>query len=175
MKNLFDNNYGADFSTDGKYRYSLWRIWDETKPLVMCIGLNPSTANENKNDQTISYLIKMFQILGYGGFYMMNCWAYIASKPENLKHNELNDELNNNIITVMAIKCKDVVFAWGGFKIIREKGRDKELEEMFPNAKCFGKNKDGSPFHPLAMMPRNGRDPNKPILLPYKELVSIII
>lgn len=166
-QNIF-NDSGAEFSNDGKYRYKLWRIWDNSKPLTMCIGLNPSTANGYKNDQTISYLIKMCSALGYGGFYMMNCWAYISSKPENLKNNEMSDEWNNSAITVTASKCKDVIFAWGTFKIIKEKGRDKELEEMFPNAKCFGKNKDGSPFHPLAMMPRNGRDPNKPTLIEYK-------
>ena len=70
--NLFDNNSGAEFSKCGKYRYKLWRIWNTELKLAMCIGLNPSTANANKNDQTISYLIKMLSILGYGGFYMMN-------------------------------------------------------------------------------------------------------
>lgn len=172
MNNLFDNNTGADFSQDGKYRYRLWRIWDESKPLVMCIGLNPSKANSSKNDQTISYLIKMLCKLGYGGFYMMNCWAYITPKPELLVTNDLTDEWNNNMITVTASKCEDVIFCWGGFKIIREKGRDKELIEMFPNAKCFGKNRNGTPFHPLAMMPRNGRDPENPKLYEYKIITN---
>ena len=52
MQDLFDDN-GADFSPDRKHRYSLWRIWDRSKPLVMFIGLNPSTANESDNDPTI--------------------------------------------------------------------------------------------------------------------------
>jgi hypothetical protein len=82
--NLFDNNSGADFSSCGNYRYSLWRIWDEKLPLAMCIGLNPSTANDNKNDQTISYLIKMLRILGYGGFYMTNLFAWISPNPSDL-------------------------------------------------------------------------------------------
>lgn len=167
--NLFDNNSGAEFSEDGNYRYKLWRFWDE-RPKAMCIGLNPSTANGTKNDQTISYLIKMLSILGYGGFYMMNCFAYITSNPKLLKHNPMSDEWNNNVLTVVASQCQDVIFSWGGFKIIKETGRDKELIKMFPNAKCFGINKDGSPFHPLAMMPRNGRDPNKPKLFLYSEV-----
>ncbi len=167
MNNLFDNNSGAEFSEDGKYRYKLWRIWNDELPRAMCIGLNPSTANGSKNDMTITYLIKMLSILGYGGFYMMNCFAYITSKPELLQHNPMSDEINDNIITITAGKCADVIFAWGGFKVIKQRGRDKELKEMFPNAKCFGKTADGSPFHPLAMMPRNGRDPNKPQLINY--------
>ncbi len=142
---------GADFSECGNYRYRLWRIWDKSLPKAMCIGLNPSKANANKNDNTISVLIRMLTQLGYGGFYMTNCFAYITSKPELLKHNPMTDEWNNNVLTVTASEVEDVIFAWGNFKVIREMGRDKELIEMFPNAKCFGVNANGTPYHPRAM------------------------
>lgn len=164
---LLASGKGAEFSECGKYRYKLWRIWDESKPMAMCIGLNPSTANANKDDATISILKRMLPILGYGGFYMMNCWAFITSKPELLQHNPMSDEWNNNMLTVTASMCTEVIFAYGSFKIIKQKGRDKELMEMFPNAKCFAKSKDGSPIHPLAMQERNGRNPNKPELIKF--------
>jgi hypothetical protein len=140
---------GADFSICRNYRYSLWRIWDKSKPLVMFIGLNPSTANETEADPTIESVIRISMHNGYGGFYMMNCWAYIATKPEELKINPMSEEWNNNMITVIASKCQDVVFAWGNFKIVRDMGRDKELMEMFPRAKTIGLNNNGSPKHPL--------------------------
>jgi hypothetical protein len=44
----------AKFSACRKYRYALWRTWDESKPSAMIIGLNPSTADENENDPTIT-------------------------------------------------------------------------------------------------------------------------
>lgn len=152
MTELFDSGKGADFSRDGKYRYRLWRIWDSALPLAMVIGLNPSTANADKDDATINNLRTALSALGFGGFYMMNCWAYITSKPELLMINPMSEEWNNNMISVTASKCAVVIFAWGTFKIVNETGRDKELEEMFPNAKCFGKNKNGTPMHPLALM-----------------------
>lgn len=152
MSELFDNGKGAEFSTCGKYRYKLWRIWNKELPQVMCIGLNPSTANADQDDQTIQNLRRILTKLGYGGFYMMNCFAYITSDPKLLKHNPMSDEWNNNVITVTAAKCEVIIFAWGNFAIVRETGRDKELEEMFPNAKCFGFNKNGTPMHPLALM-----------------------
>lgn len=159
-------NAGADFSECGRYRYKLWRIWDETLPRAMCIGLNPSTANATKTDPTITNLIKMLKILGYGGFYMMNCWPFISSKPENLKHNPVSDEWNNNLLTIVSSKCQDVIFCWGNFDIVSKKGRDIELAEMFPNAKCFGLTKSGKPFHPLAMM--YAGKTNEPQLIKYE-------
>lgn len=163
---LFETGSGATFSGDNKYRYSLWRVWDESLPRVMCIGLNPSTANGVKNDNTISLLISMFKKLGYGGFYMMNCFAFITSKPELLQHNPASDQWNNDMITVTAARCQDVVFAWGSFKVIGERGRDKELIEMFPNAKCFGKSANGSPWHPRALL--YNRTSKSPTLIKYE-------
>jgi hypothetical protein len=129
-KNISD----AIFSEDRKYRYALWRIWDESKPKVMFIGLNPSTANETDNDNTIKKVCKIARHNGFGGAYMMNCFAYISTDPDQLKHNPMSDEWNNNMLTAMAAKCSEVVFAWGNFKIVKTTGRDNELCEMFPTA-----------------------------------------
>ena len=169
MELFDDNKKGADFSNNGKHRYRLWRIWDETKPYALCIGLNPSTANSEKNDPTINILIKMLKSLGYGGLYMMNCFAFITSNPKELLKNVgvIDYSYNKNLIEVTKWVCKDVIFAWGQFKILNESNICNELAEMFPNAKCFGKNADGSPIHPLAMQQRNGRDPNNPQLIPF--------
>ena len=43
----------AKFSACRKYRYALWRTWDESKPYAMIIGLNPSTADEKKMTQQL--------------------------------------------------------------------------------------------------------------------------
>ena len=156
----------AEFSECGKYRYKLWRIWDESKPKAMCIGLNPSTANATKNDTTISYLIKMLSILGYGGFYMTNLFAIISSKPSVLLTCENPLGENDSKLNEVAVLCKDVIVCWGMFKEATE--RIKNVLPRFPNALCFGLNANGTPFHPLAMMPRNGRDPNNPSLIKYQ-------
>lgn len=166
QQKIFGLNSGAEFSECGKYRYKLWRIWDEEKPLAMCIGLNPSTANANKNDTTIQYLIKMLTILGYGGFYMTNLFAIISSKPEVLL--TCHDPLGENDVKLWEARllCDDVIVCWGNFKQAQE--RIKTVLPRYPDALCFGINANGTPFHPLAMMPRNGRDPNNPILQKYK-------
>lgn len=154
---------GAEFSNDGKYRYALWRIWDESLPLVMCIGLNPSTANETKTDPTITNLIKMLKILGYGGFYMTNLFAWISSEPNDLLR--CADPIGKNDLALKEVseRCADVIVCWGNFKQADE--RIKQVLPSYPNAKCFGVTKSGKPLHPLAMM--YAGKTNEPILSTY--------
>ena len=139
----------AIFSLSKEYRYALWRIWDDSKPLVMFIGLNPSTANATEDDPTIKSVCRIAKNNGYGGIYMMNCFPYISSNPDGIKRNPMSEEYNNNMLIVMSSKCKDVVFAWGNFDIVRKTCKDIELSTMFPNAKALHINKNGSPKHPL--------------------------
>lgn len=153
MNNLFEKQ-GAEFSKDRKYRYALWRIWDETKPLVMCIGLNPSTANEDKNDPTITKLEKIMRHNGYGGFYMMNLFPLVSADPKVLvefyddtQSHDTEDMENMRWLLDIKRKCKDVVFAWGGFKEAEQ--RAKSVIGYFKLALCLKINNNGSPKHPL--------------------------
>lgn len=138
----------AMFSDCRKYRYALWRVWDKSKPSVMFIGLNPSTANENKDDATIRRVRTIASNLGYGGVYMTNCFPYISTDPADLKDFG-NTATNNHWLLLVNDICQDVIFAWGNFKIVTETGRNKELIGMFPKAKALYINKNGSPKHPL--------------------------
>lgn len=146
MNNLFDNN-GAEFSEDRKYRYCLWRIWNENKPKIMFVGLNPSTAREDKNDNTITKLVKITKNNGFGGFYMMNLFAIVSADPKILQtdSNPLGD--NNGWLEKIAPKCDKIVFAWGNFKEAKE--RSIEVINMFKEPYCLFQNKNGSPKHPL--------------------------
>ena len=143
-----DNDCGAAFSECRKYRYALWRIWDRGKPLVMFVGLNPSSANEYKPDRTITRVGGITKYNGYGGFYMMNCFPYVSTDPDDLKDFG-NTALNDEWLIKVGKMCKNVVFAWGGFDVVPELGRDAEMKAMFPKAKALFVNKDGSPKHPL--------------------------
>lgn len=112
--------------------------------------MNPSTANAETDDNTIRRVIEISKYNGYGGFYMMNCFAYISTNPDGLVDVSPGErQKNDTYIEYVASRCSDVVFAWGSFSVVKETGRDKELIEMFPNAKALYINKNGSPKHPL--------------------------
>lgn len=140
---------GATFSVDANgrsHRLQLHRIWNRAKPFAAVIGLNPSTANDKTNDPTITRLIGLLTHNGYGGLFMCNLFTMVTPRPSELEYD------NDNVRAYQwwyaaAHHCRDVIFAWGAFKI--PFSRDKEAVRCFPDALCFGKNKGGSPKHPL--------------------------
>lgn len=154
---LFNEQSGADFDRSRKYRFALWRIWDENKPYVMFIGLNPSTANETEADPTIKRVCQIAKNNGYGGVYMMNCFPLVSTNPDVLPefytsgnpHTQYQHTKNIHVLAEFAKLCKVVVFAWGNFEIVRQTKMDIRLKEMFHNAKALHINANGSPKHPL--------------------------
>ena len=115
-------NKGAHISACGKYRYQLWRIWDETKPLVLFIMLNPSTADGTDDDPTIRRCVAYAIEWGYGGIYVGNLFSYRARNPEELLTvKNPNGVLNSTCIEAMVLECDLVVFAWGNAKILEKR------------------------------------------------------
>ena len=143
-----DQHSSAIFSEDRKYRYVLTRIWDLTKPRIMFIGLNPSTANENEPDNTITKVRKVAAFNGYGGFYMCNLFGIISAKPEILlTHPDPRGEQDDYIMNVHEL-VNATCFCWGTFK--QAKLRAEVMVHYFGDeALCFKKTKHGHPWHPL--------------------------
>lgn len=136
----------AIFSEDRTRRYLLIRIWDSSKPQLMFIGLNPSTANEIKDDATIRKVIKIASNNGYGGVYMCNLFSQVTAYPKELIVTTMEPE-NDLLILEYAKKSSKILFAWGNFK--EAKGRSEAIKKLIPVGYCLVKNKNGSPKHPL--------------------------
>lgn len=97
-----------------KYRYQLWRIWDEKLPCVGFIMLNPSVADSKQDDPTIRRCINYAKSWGYGGIYVGNLYAYISTDPKQLK--KVNDPVGKlNAAHIMSVigKSELVICAWG--------------------------------------------------------------
>ncbi len=104
----------AAFSECGTYRYQLWRRWDESKPYVCFIGLNPSTADALTNDPTIRKCMKFARTWGYGALCMVNLFAFRATDPRDMKR--APDPVGPANDLHLANCCKGaarVVAAWG--------------------------------------------------------------
>ena len=149
----------ATFSSCRKYRYSLFRIWDEDKQLVLFIGLNPSTADEKEDDPTIRRCINFAKQWGYGGLIMGNLFAFRATQPSDLKQaKEPVGENNDKVIVALSKRADVTVVAWGSDGYLYNRGR--EVLSLLPKPMCLKINKSGQPAHPLYQ-------PKNLVLLPY--------
>lgn len=138
---------GAEFSADRKYRYKLWRIWDESKPLIAFMGINPSTANETEADNTIRRVMAIAQNNGFGGIYMINLFGLVSTDPDLLlTHPDPVGENDKHINEVQRLVW-GIVCAWGAFK--QAKTRARQIFPQIGNPLTLLVLKDGSPKHPL--------------------------
>ena len=138
----------AWFSPCKKYRYALSRIWEPSKPYVLFIGLNPSTADAIKDDPTIRRCQRYAADWGYGGLYVANLFAYRATKPEVLKAaSEPVGHDNNRWLTKLAKGAGIVIAAWGNDG--QFKNRAEQVLRELPQLHCLKINRSGQPAHPL--------------------------
>lgn len=153
----------AIISVCEKHRYMLLRQWNENKPLVMFIGLNPSKADKQYNDRTITRCIKFAYEWGYGGMYFANLFSYrtpyVSKVPE--KYNDVYKPLLSVLpeaynaetdfwLKEMIKKSEKVICAWGSWDFIQNRRRD--VLSFIDTRYCLGVNKDGEPKHPLYLL-----------------------
>ena len=139
----------AVFSLEREYRYVLWRVWDEERPMVNIIGLNPSTANEITDDPTMRRCTSFAESMGYGGYYMTNLFAFRTAYPTELfKANDPVGIDNDKWIVEISSRVDKVVLAWGVNGVFRN--RDNDVYELVKSKSfCLGLTKNGFPRHPL--------------------------
>lgn len=116
LKTIWKGNEiaGAEFSECERYRYRLWRHWARGLPVACFIGLNPSTADERKLDNTLRRIKGFAQSWGCGGFEMLNLFGYRATDPEDMLRQE--DPVgagNDRAIRLTVQHCSYVVACWG--------------------------------------------------------------
>jgi hypothetical protein len=74
------------FSAGRHYRYVLWREWEAANmEYAMFIGLNPSTADEVRDDPTIRRCAGYARRWGYGALCMTNLFAYRCNQTSCAK------------------------------------------------------------------------------------------
>lgn len=138
----------ALLSEDRMYRYGLSRVWDKSKPYALFIGLNPSTADENKDDPTIKKCVDYVLKWGYGGLKMTNLFAYRATLPSDLrKAKEPIGVDNDKYIKELSKSAAITIVAWSNDGSYLD--RDKEVLRLIKNPMCLNINKSGQPSHPL--------------------------
>lgn len=144
---------GALISDCGRYRYRLWRLWDQHAPIMVWVMLNPSTADARTDDPTIRKCVGFAKTHHHGGIIIVNLFAWRATNPKELptvadpvgpdNDGHIRWAVNGPILAT-------VVAAWGAdpFAVRRGTAVRVHIQSQRP-LKCFGKSQAGHPKHPL--------------------------
>lgn len=147
--------YAPNFYSE--YRYILGTRGK--KPLI-CIGINPSTAEPNNLDNTLKSVERIALGNGYDSFLMFNVYAQRATDPDAMEKTcnlQLHKENLEAFRYVLSLSEEPAVWAaWGA--IVEKRGylsdclRDFVAAGQERNARwyCAGAiTKKGHPHHPL--------------------------
>lgn len=164
----------AWLSDCGTYRYTLRRQIRILPPRVEArhlawVMLNPSTADATRDDPTIRKVHGFTSRAGYDAFFVVNLFAFRATKPAVLRAAARDKgllyaegPLNRDAVEEVAGVSEAIVCAWGAEPFAQERGRVALdfLRSLRKPLLCLGKTKDGAPLHPL--MPSYDDHPLRP-------------
>jgi hypothetical protein len=146
----------AIISDDGLYRYEARRVWDiSARPLVLG-ALNPSKADGEIDDPTMTRGMVRSERLGCGSLIVWNLGAGRATDPVDwLKMADPIGPENDAHIRRILIECRErdgiAVVGWGALGGTRSRDRIvcRIAAEVGVTFKCLGVTKFGQPRHPL--------------------------
>ena len=147
----------ATFSACRVYRYWLYREWTGGAGRVAFVLLNPSTADETKDDPTIRRCIGFARAWGYHALDILNLFALRSTHPALLyRHESPVGPDNDEFIKTTTYAAAAIVCAWGVHGILRLRGDDVTNMLATKPLKCLGRTSLGMPRHPL-YLPSNAK------------------
>ena len=152
----------AVISSCGQYRYLLTRHPGLQPRIATFIMLNPSTADAEKDDQTIRKCIGFTRLLGCGTLQVVNLFAYRARYPRDMKKaiDPVGPDNAEHVRRAVQEAVGPVICAWGAQGGYRDQDRTmmRWLAEAGVVPFAYALTKEGHPQHPL--------------LIPYKAELS---
>lgn len=150
---------GADFSQDGLYRYRLVRRWDPSSPTLTFVLLNPSSADEAKDDATVKKLTALARNDGAGGFELVNLFALVDTAQDRLHLANAIGPENEIWLTDVIGRSTKLCVGWGDgngsgdLGAARQRAVLSRVREVWPLFRhrdlwCFRVIKSGAPGHP---------------------------
>lgn len=157
----------ARISKCGRYRTTLTRRWDN-RPVLLVVMFNPSTADGDVDDQTITLLCHVAAHNGFGGIVVVNGIPLRSPKPQEAADMVrgweargdwyARDALADNLGTIAAEvgRSGTVLLAWGALADLCPTWFDQVVETVREALTagapvyCLGRTAGGHPKHPMA-------------------------
>lgn len=148
----------AVFSECGLYRYLLEHDFGGTGPIVSLGMVNPSDANGEKNDQTMTKVDGFAIRMGASKVKVWNPFALINKDVRALRSAPDPVGPENDFHIAEAIRNADIhIVAWGPLSKLPKplRGRMRSVVDVLMQAgakpMCWGTALDGQPRHPLML------------------------
>lgn len=146
------------FSECGLFRYLLEHDFGGTGPVISLGMVNPSLANGEKNDPTMTKVDGFATRLGASKVTVWNPFARIAKDIRDLRHVADPIGPENDAYIAKAIEGADIhIVAWGPLSKLPKplRGRWRSVVDVLLKAgakpMCWGTALDGHPRHPLML------------------------
>ncbi|MDA5092732.1 DUF1643 domain-containing protein [Aliiroseovarius sp. KMU-50] len=142
----------AVYSDCELYRYALTRTWDDGKDKVLFVMLNPSKATEMQNDPTVERCERRARTLGFGGFRVVNIFAWRETHPKLMRQAKDPIGPENDLQLLEGCRWADqIICGWGTHAEHQNRGPvvSDMLRQNGHTLHHLGLTKDGHPKHPL--------------------------
>jgi hypothetical protein len=142
---------GAIIDISSTYRYLLWRSWDQQRPRLGFMMLNPSTADATQDDPTIRRCLGFAHAWGYGSLEVVNLFAYRSPTPKAL--GKVPDPVgpeNDRYLLACTQRVQTLILAWGNHGSFHN--RHLQVLSLLADGQplyCLGLTQAGQPRHPL--------------------------
>lgn len=127
-------------------------MWDAGLTRCAFIGLNPSTADDKEDDQTVKKLIGFARKWGYGGFTLVNLFSLRSTDPRVLAgHRDPVGMATDATIQRVASEVNRIVCCWGNGGSFTERADTvvgHVLKRELAKLTCLGLTCLGQPKHP---------------------------
>src|SRR4051794_16373452 len=109
----------AVLSPDGQYRYRLERTWEARAGTVTWIMLNPSTADAEVDDPTLTRCLSFTRAAGWGRLLVVNLFALRSTDPAQLaQHADPVGPRNLDHVREALQEANLIVAAWGAHAMV---------------------------------------------------------
>jgi hypothetical protein len=142
----------AVFSADHRHRYLLTRDYDSGAGICCFVLLNPSRADAETDDPTITRCSGFARRWGYAALLVVNLFDYMSSDPRMLADIGRTTTSKSDKYVLAAVSSADlVVVGWGvhGALFGRSQSMRRLLREAGIDLWAFGITQNGEPRHPL--------------------------
>lgn len=139
---------GGRYTDNKRNRQQLTVTWKGNGKLkAVVIGINPSKANDDRSDRTLTLTARFLNMYGFTQFLMLNIFESYATNPKDI---DLSSRTDFRKYQKELDEADKIFIAWGiEHKYMEQKAEILEVLKTYRDKLCCVENREGKkPLHP---------------------------